>query len=257
MDLNEATSSELENYIYRYSFNLFETFGTMASSVESGNSLSNSEAFSGIYFYTYVLITAVIIAGAYHFVGKIRLSFQAYSLLQEMEEHLSIIEIAKQGLVIKLQCLTNSDPQKEIFYQRKFKKVKNLTGKSARKLIKETFNKMRELLDSYEEYLVSEVDRIDDEITSIQTPKVDDDDDTLQGKCHIYVVVCCLKPNICFDCITLKQSTHGNITKFNQTKNFLLWPGYILFFALAGLHFVFKSLFVMTANSSYSTRRSR
>ena len=59
---------------------------------------SNTEAFAAIYFFSYILIILAIIFGAYHFVGRIRLSYQSYVMLDALLEKLTLIQIGKQAL---------------------------------------------------------------------------------------------------------------------------------------------------------------
>ena len=46
---------------------------------------ADSELYGGIYFYTYMLITLVILIGSYHFAQKERLHHDSYTALEQVE----------------------------------------------------------------------------------------------------------------------------------------------------------------------------
>ena len=62
---------------------------------------TNSDAFAGIWVYSYVLITFVIVVGAYYFAGKVRLYYESYIFLQEIEQELGIITLGMNALEMK------------------------------------------------------------------------------------------------------------------------------------------------------------
>lgn len=78
------------------------------SSATTAGTFVDSKIFGGIYFYTYILITFVIIFGAYHFSGQIPLYRQSYRMLHDVESSLGKIRLAMKGLERKLDPQTSA-----------------------------------------------------------------------------------------------------------------------------------------------------
>ena len=73
----------------------------------------DSEAFAGIFVYTYVLITFVIVIGAYYFAGKVRLYYESYICLQQIEKHLGRVTLGINALEIKRGLVRDAKQEKQ------------------------------------------------------------------------------------------------------------------------------------------------
>ena len=118
---------------------------------------SESEEYGAIYFFAYALITVAIIFGAYHFVGRIRLSYHTYQMMDSIHDRLSVIEIAKQGF----------RRQSEAKRDRISRNNNDITSDSVRDLINKQFEDMALMLENHKNYLLSEIDKIDQSINNV------------------------------------------------------------------------------------------
>lgn len=84
---------------------------------------TNSQAFAGIYFYNYAVIIISILFGSVWFASKIKLFYQSYLLLTQIESHLARICLAIYGLKkkheLKIKLVDKND-----YYFEKWAKVK-------------------------------------------------------------------------------------------------------------------------------------
>ena len=118
---------------------------------------SESEEYGAIYFFAYALITVAIIFGAYHFVGRIRLSYHTYQMMDSIHDRLSVIEIAKQGF----------RRQSEAKRDRISRNNNDITSDCVRDLINKQFEDMALMLENHKNYLLSEIDKIDQSINNV------------------------------------------------------------------------------------------
>ena len=65
-----------------------------------------ADVYGAIYFYSYFLISLVIIFGAYHFSSKVQLYNKSYRILNEIESKLGKIRLAIKGLEKKTDPAT-------------------------------------------------------------------------------------------------------------------------------------------------------
>ena len=86
----------------------------MVNDTASVGTFADTKIFGGIYFYTYVLITLVIMFGAYYFSGQVALYRQSYRMLRDIEFRLGKIRLAMKGLERKFDPNTRNDKKKEV-----------------------------------------------------------------------------------------------------------------------------------------------
>lgn len=114
----------------------------------------NSEAFGAIYFYSYVLVSFVIIFGAYHFASKVRLFYDSYKLLESIEKRLGNITIAINALELKYDCQIEHN-------NKKFNKVKFIDVVTIEHLINQEFDEITDLINIHKTQLIEKVHQID------------------------------------------------------------------------------------------------
>ena len=125
---------------------------------ESGTDLTfaDTQLFSGIYFYTYVLICLVIIAGAYYFARKVRLYYETYKALEEIESHFGIVTLGINALEIKYNVHGKGEKK------RKRARVSQIEIADVRQLLDESFTKIETLVAHHKTQLMSKIDKIEE-----------------------------------------------------------------------------------------------
>ena len=114
---------------------------------------ANSDAFAGIWVYSYVLITFVIVVGAYYFAGKVRLYYESYVFLQEIEQELGVITLGINALVMKHGLVRDAKQDKQ-------RKTRKIDMNSVKRNLRNGFATMHQLLIDHENELLDKINSI-------------------------------------------------------------------------------------------------
>ena len=131
--------------------------------MSSQSTFASTQAFATIYFYTYVLISLVIILGAYQIASKVKLYYESYKFLKELESKLGNVTIAINGLEKKYDIYTKYDKKQRLNF---------INVAMIESFIKSNFNEMHQILDKHEQELINKVYKIRSErnkCTNIKT----------------------------------------------------------------------------------------
>ena len=124
------------------------------------SSFEDTKAYVAIYFYSYFLISFVIIVGAYHVTKKVQLLYESYQALDAIEHRLAIIAIAIKGYENKYNFVSIKDHKRQ--------KYQFLNIATAAHLINTEFDAIHEIIDIHKTQLISKLDTIKQQGIEVQ-----------------------------------------------------------------------------------------
>ena len=120
----------------------------------SQSTFADTKVFGGIYFGAYMLVFVVIIAGAFYFAGRVRLYYESYKALQDIEKELNFATLGIKALEIK--CNVDGKGTKP----RKKEKVSQITIKDVKCELNKRFSNIDQIIQNHKQQLTNRVDKI-------------------------------------------------------------------------------------------------
>ena len=151
------------------------------NSAQSEETFVDTNVFGGIYFYSYVLIFLVIVAGAYYFAGKVRLYYESYKALQDIEEELGIATLGIKALEIKYNIAGKGEKQ------RKKNKVEHIKITDVKQELNKRFNNVYDIVERHRQQLENRINEIEQEQTQMKKNDINVDDEKQPGNFNWYV----------------------------------------------------------------------
>ena len=120
----------------------------------SQSTFTDTKVFGGIYFGAYMLVFVVIIAGTFYFAGRVRLYYESYKALQDIEKELNFATLGIKALEIK--CNVDGKGTKP----RKKEKVSQITIKDVKCELNKRFSNIDQIIQNHKQQLTNRVDKI-------------------------------------------------------------------------------------------------